>query len=121
MLYLQEETNAQGKQVLRSRPSPFQPAGAGGGGTAFSRKPVEYKDATRDHPPFNQGMYPGFDSQDQYVGVYTELDKVHDSTQKMYGGLSPNPMDSNWGGVEFTQKLVDKGVYDENNVMILTA
>jgi hypothetical protein len=121
MVYMQEETDAQGNQVLRARASPFSPYLGTGQNSINPAKPAKYLDSTREHPPFNQNMYPGFDPTDQYVGVYTEIDKVHDSTQKLYNGLSPNPMDANWGGVEFTQNLVDKGVYDENNVMILTA
>jgi hypothetical protein len=31
---------------------------------------------------------------------------------------SPNPMDQNWGGAEYTQSLVDKGFYAENEVNI---
>jgi hypothetical protein len=30
--------------------------------------------------------------------------------------ISPNPMDSNWGGSDYTQDLVDKGYYKENEI-----
>ena len=34
-------------------------------------------------------------------------------------GISPNPMDPNWGGATYTQKLIDSGYYEDNNVSIL--
>jgi hypothetical protein len=32
--------------------------------------------------------------------------------------ISPNPMDSNWGGADYTQSLVDQGYYKDNEVSI---
>jgi hypothetical protein len=55
-----------------------------------------------------------------YEGRYTTLDEIHESTQKRPGG-SLNPMDPNWAGVIETQKAVDSGVFEENNVYIRTA
>ncbi len=34
------------------------------------------------------------------------------------GKVSPNPMDPNWGGPEYTQNLVDKGYYKQDEVQI---
>jgi hypothetical protein len=34
----------------------------------------------------------------------------------LYSGPSPDPMDPNWGGADYTQSLVDKGYYAENEV-----
>jgi hypothetical protein len=39
------------------------------------------------------------------------LDYITQST-----GLSPNPMDSNWGGADFTQTLIDKGYFADSEV-----
>jgi hypothetical protein len=50
-----------------------------------------------------------------YVGVYTELDKIHDSTKLQ--GDSDNPMDPNWGGVKYTSSQIKAGVYKENEVL----
>jgi WD40 repeat protein len=33
-------------------------------------------------------------------------------------GQSPNPMDTNWGGSDFTQGLIDAGYYRDNSVAI---
>lgn len=63
---------------------------------------VPYLDANRDLNP--RGHY-GFDPSDQYVGKYTILDEIHDSTKTEFpSGMSANAMDSNWGGASFTSK-----------------
>lgn len=77
---------------------------------------VPYEDANRAKPPYNQGYY-GFDPTSQYVGKYTVLDQIHDSTKtENADGLSNNPMDPNWGGVLFTAEKVASGVYEGNSV-----
>jgi hypothetical protein len=128
-LFLQEEYDAQGNQVLRIRPSPFDLGGGLGSFSAANKdglyhvnkaSPIPYIDASRENKPYNQGMYPGFDPISLHEGRYTELDQVHDSTQKRKGG-SLNPMDPNWAGVIETQKAINAGVYDENNVSIAVA
>jgi hypothetical protein len=118
VLFLQEENNAQGDTVYRVRPSPMnlepglptnvlpEPVPV---------QPVKVSDASRDNPPYNKGQYAGFDPYGQQVGLYTELDKVHDSTSTD-APISDNPMDINWGGNEYTRKQVASGKYDENNV-----
>jgi len=75
---------------------------------------VKITDAGRDNSPFNQGQYASFDPQGQYIGIFTNLDEIHHSTKQSQ--LSDNPMDPNWGGVEYTQKMIDTGKYQENNV-----
>jgi hypothetical protein len=44
------------------------------------------------------------------------MDEVDDNM--LYAGPSPNPMDPNWGGADFTQNLVDQGYYADNEVSI---
>jgi len=86
--------------------------------TEISKHPplVEYDDANRDNKPFNQGYY-GFDPTSQYVGKYTVLDEIHNSTQtENNNGLSNNPMDPNWGGAMFTAEKVASGLYEGNSV-----
>jgi len=126
MLFVQEEYDAQGNQVYRARPSPFD---LGGGLSSHSvvasmqrhpldkSNPTPYHDASRDDPPYNQNMYPGFDASSQYQGRYTSLDKVHDSTMLSPSG-SLNPADPNWAGVLATQDAINKGIFEENNVSI---
>lgn len=121
VLYLQQENNAQGQDVYRIRPNPFD---LQGGLPAIQNIPTQTEtkplsiitpeDASRDNAPYNKGNYSGFDPYGQYIGLYTTVDAVHDSTEK--NALSDNPMDTNWGGVDYTQKAVDSGKYEENNI-----
>ena len=48
------------------------------------------------------------------TGQYTDIDKVHDSTK--FNKLSDNPMDPNWGGVDYTNQMIESGKYADNNV-----
>ena len=74
-----------------------------------------YVDSSRDDKPYNQNQYPGFDPYGQFIGKYTNIDQVHDST-KMQAPFSDNPMDPNWGGVLYTRNQVVSGKYDDNKV-----
>ncbi len=62
---------------------------------------------------------PSYDQSSYYVGTTTPLDKMDTQEENMlYSGPSPNPMDTNWGGADYTQSLVDKGYYKDNEVKI---
>lgn len=125
VLYLQQETTAQGKDVYRVRPSPFDQQGGlqvvadtpylPTGISQDPNKPIEIMDASRDNPPYNAGNYAGFDPYGLHIGNFTELDKIHESGATS-SGMSDNPMDLNWGGVMYTQQMVDSGKYDDYNV-----
>jgi hypothetical protein len=123
VLFLQHETDIQGKDVYRVRPNPFdlQPGLPSQSATQIAqapirnRKPAPIIDANTDHPPYNAGQFAGFDPLGLSIGVYTTLDQVHASTENP-GGLSDNPMDPNWGGVLYTQKQIQSGKYDERMV-----
>jgi hypothetical protein len=54
--------------------------------------------------------YPGFDAKNQMIGCNGPIDKMFNQTS----GVSPNPMDHNWGGIEFTENLVKSGYYKGN-------
>jgi hypothetical protein len=139
VLYLQETYDAQGKRVYKSRPSVSEPqAGLPPSAAApigiasqvpplmeSSLEPVGEQaypnptllvDATRNDPPYNTNSYPAHDQTSYYIGTTTPLDAM-DMKQKA-AKVSPNPMDDNWGGSEYTQELVDKGYYKENEVAI---
>lgn len=118
VLFLQESYDAQGNPVYSARPSPTDLQG-GLPNQALGTQPItKLFDAGRDDPPYNKNSFPGFDGQDQYVGLNTPLDQMyHDTGSK----VSPNPMDANWGGETYTQNLVDQGYYAENEVTIQTS
>ncbi len=139
VLYLQSTYDAQGNQVYKARPSVTEPqAGlppstASPIGIASQDAPIMESslgypnalaypnptllvDATRNDPPYNKGSYPAYDETSYYVGTTTPLDMMDVAQEK--APISPNPMDPNWGGPEYTQSLVDRGYYKENEVKI---
>ena len=65
-------------------------------------------------PTYGNNNYSGFDEQNQTIGLNTPLDQMYNQTQ----GVSPNPMDHNWGGIEYTETLVKSGYYKDNEVNI---
>ena len=139
VLYLQETYDAQGNRVYKSRPSVSEPqaglppSAAAPIGIASQVTPMMESslepvgedaypnptllvDATRNDPPYNQGSYPAYDQTSYYIGTNTPLDKMN--TQQEAAKISPDPMDPNWGGSAYTQNLVDKGYYEQNEVSI---
>lgn len=108
VLFLQEENNTQGQTVYRMRPNPTEMQGG------LPIQPVQISDSSDDNPPFNQNQYSGFDSHNFHEGEYTILDQIHDSTAKLK--ISDNPMDPNWGGVEYSRQAVESGKYADREV-----
>lgn len=134
VLYLQETYDAQGNKVYKSRPDVHEPqAGlppsiASSSGEMITESdlgtpdvpvypnPTLLVDATRNDPPYNQNSYPAHDQTDYYIGTTTPLDTMDVQSEKAF--VSPNPMDSNWGGAEYTDSLVEKGYYKDNEVKL---
>lgn len=142
VLYLQETYDAQGNRVYKSRPSVSEPqaglppSAAAPMGIASQVPPLMESslepvgedaypnptllvDATRNDPPYNQNSYPANDQTSYYIGTTTPLDLM--DIKQEAAKISPNPMDPNWGGSDYTQSLVDKGYYKENEVNIRIA
>jgi hypothetical protein len=139
VLYLQETYDAQGKKVYKIRPSVSEPQA---GLPPSSQAPIGIAsqvppimetsldpasdlaypnptllvDATRNDPPYNKNSYPAHDQTNYYIGTTTPLD-IMDINSKN-AKVSPNPMDDNWGGADYTQSLVDHGYYKDNEVAI---
>ena len=134
VLYLQETYDAQGNPVYKARPSVSEPQAGlppsiasstgdiiqestlGDSNALAYPNPTLLVDATRNDPPYNKNSYPAYDQTSYYIGTTTPLDVMDLSQEK--SGVSPNPMDPNWGGTEYTQGLVDKGYYKENEVSL---
>jgi hypothetical protein len=133
VLYLQQTYDAQGNPVYKARPSVSQPQGglppsiASSIGDMITEQSVNTNiavppnptllvDATRNDPPYNKNSYPAFDQSSYYVGTTTPLDVMNVKEENML--YSPNPMDENWGGAQYTQNLVEKGYYKDNEVDI---
>jgi hypothetical protein len=125
ILFLQQETNTQGEDVFRIRPSPFSQQERALPMTSAlfvpvnpdNAKTLKALDASRENG-YNKNMYAGFDPYGLYVGKVTDIDKIHESTAN--DKVSDNPMDPNWGGVLYTQSTVDNGKYVGNEVTRIT-
>jgi hypothetical protein len=122
VLYLQQTYDAQGDTVYKVRPSVSEPQGGLPPTVTMPNSQTQGQpqvqlltDATRNDAPYNMGSMPGFDQSSYYVGMNTPLDEMDRKQENML--YSANPMDPNWGGAEYTQSLVDKGVYKENEVI----
>lgn len=139
VLYLQQSYDTQGNSVYKVRPSVSEPQG---GLPPSSQPPIGIAsqvppimesslepvgelaypnptllvDATRNDPPYNKNSYPGFDQSSYYVGTTTPLDGMNYKQEN--ANVSPDPMDANWGGSSYTQNLVEKGYYADNQVQI---
>ena len=127
VLFLQYENNAQGADVYRVRTSPFDmtselPHGVdpnmfihdlgqlrGGVPSQIQGTPVKIIDSSRE-----TGFYAGFDPIGLHQGQYTELDAIHTAGERE--PISDNPMDPNWGGVQYTKDAVDSGKYADRYV-----
>jgi hypothetical protein len=123
VLYLQHSSEADGTESYKIRPGPTNLQGGLSGvpASAFPYSPPPRKqitkllDASHNDPPYNVNSYPGYDNSNVDQGEFTPdmmLDYVTAST-----GLSPDPMDPNWGGADFTQTLVDGGYYKPDEVL----
>ena len=119
VLFLQQTYDAQGNAVYKVRPGVTEQQGGLPPSYPLAPNPTLLVDATRNDPPYNQGSLPSYDESSYYVGTTTPLDKIDEVEDNMlYAGPSPNAMDPNWGGADFTQSLVDKGYYADNEVNI---
>jgi hypothetical protein len=132
VMFLQQTYDTQGKAVYKARPSPtdlqgglpdLQPGpfplgqgqGQDQGGSGTNQPAALLIDASKDNnPPYNINSYPGFDEKNQNIGRDTPLDKMFNEN---IGGISPNPMDENWGGNTYTQDLIDAGYYKGDEVI----
>tara|TARA_B110000003_G_C16603934_1_gene516759 strand:- start:1036 stop:1659 length:624 start_codon:yes stop_codon:yes gene_type:complete len=109
VLYFEEAYDAQSNRGYRQYSDPLNKEG----GAASYKEAIAHKeedmmmtDANRDNPPYNQNNYAGYDADDQEIGLVTPLDNVKSPYKP-----SPNPMAKNWGGHEFTDKLLKMGVF----------
>ena len=118
VLYLQRENDTQGNDVYKMHSSPFYVEGGLPAiplQTHDNTTPIKFMDASRDNPPWNQDQYHSFDPYGLNIGRFTDVDVLHNSTQQS-GQFSENPLDSNWGGVLFTQQAVNDGKYADREV-----
>lgn len=115
VLFLQYSYDAQGNPVYKMRPSPTDLQGGLSPNVPYSPAPaalVQMMDASRDNPPFNNQMYDGYDPLNFNIGDYTAQDAAF-REKELTMKYSDNPMDSNWGGIRYSESVVDSGAYIE--------
>lgn len=100
ILYLQHSYNTQGEAIYKIRPDPLDPQG---------------------------GLPPAPPILTESKSCNTSLDIINSNIldvknvtqdEAEHMRFSPNAMDDNWGGVQYTEKMVESGIYDDNNVSI---
>jgi len=111
VLYLQQSYNTQGDAMYQIRPSPTDLQGG------LPTAPPTYNNINSYVSDKNV-----IQNTNHSVNPVNTLNKVQLSslTQEEASKLpySPDPMEDNWGGILFTEKLIDAGVYEDNNVSI---
>lgn len=113
VLFLQFSYDAQGNAVYKMRPSPTDLQGGLSPNVPYSPAPaalVQMMDASRDNPPFNNQMYDGYDPLNFNIGDYTSQDAAF-RAKELAMQYSDNPMDANWGGVNYSRSLAGSGMY----------
>lgn len=64
---------------------------------------------------FNQGDYPPFDPFNDVVYGAPGM-KKNENMENVEDGMSDNPMDTNWGGVQYSAQTLASGKYDGDTV-----
>ena len=115
ILYLQHSYDTQGEAVYKIRPGPDDLQGGLPPSNTNNRLLI---DANRNDPPYNQNIAPGYDQTNQNIGINTPLDNMNEQQENLLH--SPDAMNTNWGGQDFTRNLVDSGYYAGNEVHMRT-
>lgn len=132
ILFLQHAYNAQGDAVYKARPSPTNLQGGlpdfyvtnklanpnpdspnlslGGETHTLSSPALPCSSLGGETPGETPKEIPGFDA--HYSCDNTSLDNLFNDNSK----ISPNPMDTNWGGIQYTEKLIEDGYYKGSEV-----
>jgi hypothetical protein len=130
VLYLQQVYDTQGKEVYKVRPgvhepqggmSPVAPAFISDSSLRPISRPITPGMVSEDGRPISEPVeMHAFNANEfnSYDSAPAQLRRKKSKRPVNPSGLSPNPMDVNWGGAEYTQSLVDKGYYKNNEVKI---
>lgn len=100
ILFLQAGVEADGSTSYTVRPDVWEPQGG--------MQTIESSSSSSNPHPF--------DAKNLAIGSHNPIDSQFHEGEKR--GVSYNPMDSNWGGPEYTQQLVDSGYFAGNEVSI---
>jgi hypothetical protein len=114
VLYLQQTFDAQGNRVFKVRPSVSELQGGTPPGNPSINDTIPSTLGIPNTPAYTETI----ESKDtQYHDTsMAPCDQFIKEQENL--PISPDPMDPNWGGADYTQCLVDNGYYAENEVMI---
>lgn len=119
VLYLQQTFDAQGSRVFKVRPSVSELQG-GTPPSNISNANLGNSDSPStlgipNNPAYTETIVETKDTQYNKVSA-APCDQFTEQQGTM--PISPDAMDPNWGGADYTQCLVDNDYYAENEVMI---
>jgi len=114
VLYVQNSYNAQGQREYKIRPSVTDlQGGIPPSSSLTQKKPVKEMDI------FSEDNIPAVDvNSNAYTNNRFDNCAIYNTSDGPHENISPDPMDPNWGGAEYTQSLVDAGYYADNEVSI---
>ena len=102
ILYLEEEYDTQNNRGYAVHPDPW--------GSSKSGSKTKFYPANADHVEVNPNKAaaaPGFDPQDQEIGVENATDEKFHSDE----AISAYPTDPQWGGPKYSQQQVKEGKF----------
>lgn len=105
VLFLQHSYDAQSNPVYKIRPDIQNPQA---GLSSFPSIPMQSNESSIQNQLEMQKM----------EMKKNESDDSQNKSNTDVHGISADPMDANWGGADYTQNLVDQGVYKGNEVSI---
>jgi len=124
ILYLQQSYNAQGQATYKIRPDPLDLQG--GLPPAPPTTSSNYSTSSYTNSPMSSSSpsmsspSPSMSSSSSNTTNIIDENNVTNITQEEAENMtfSPNAMDDNWGGEQYTESLIQAGVYADNNVSI---
>jgi len=109
VLYLQYSYNTQGEPIYKGRPGPSDLQG--GLPPAPSNYPAPI-------PAPSQSIITEDDTTTATANMGSASAEPQNEASNNLLHNSASAMDDNWGGIQYTQELIDSGVYNGNNVSI---
>jgi hypothetical protein len=117
VLYVQNSYNAQGEREYKIRPSVTDLQGGLPPSVITTPKRAQYVNTPSTNP--NEKFNVNIDDSMLYTNDENLcLGQNAYTSDSASSGISPNPMDPNWGGDKYTQGLVDAGYYADNEISI---
>lgn len=116
VLFLQKTYNTQGQSVYKIRPSVNEPQGGLDPSILSADGETVVRSTLGDDNTF---AYPySEDVLNKRVKPLAEMDREEEMEEKDIALISPDPMDSNWGGPDYTTDLIKDGFYKENHIYV---